>query len=192
MEKFPSSNVYIVKVSDSIYFSFLENRDGTRIKFFGTGEVISVGQLNPYIQSAYGKSPEWIRCMQGSNHFFTPTKPHFTDSAPRTPIQSISIYDELTKMIGNAPKLDDFEVDDYDGASSKKEHKRNERLKEKYYKKAEASFETHRKHYPKLPYGSVTAEEICDIMSWYAQQDKEAKTMQQSSPSYTEPSVLDF
>lgn len=185
MEKFPSSNVYIVKVIDSVYFSFLENRDGTRIKFFGTGEVISVGQLNSYIQSAYGKSPEWVRCMQGKNNFYTEPKQYFHSAAAyQTPIQSISIYDEISNLIGSEPTYSDY-MDDDDGAYSHK-------LIKKELKKDTASYNANKKNYPKLPYGSVTEEEICDIMSWYAQQDKKSKAIQQKSSNYSDPSVLDF
>lgn len=62
-ELYPMGSVYIVKLKNKTYFAFLENREGTKIRFFDSNKVIPSNELLSYIQEKYGRLPIRVRCL---------------------------------------------------------------------------------------------------------------------------------
>lgn len=71
MEEYPIEKIYIMKVRNKEYLALLENRDGSRLKFFNSGKIISSSDLMK-------ENCVWIRQLAGkNNHGLPPTKYHY-------------------------------------------------------------------------------------------------------------------
>ncbi len=180
---YPNSNVFVVKVQNQTYLAFLLNQDGSRIKFFGSGEVIPKSELSSYIQRKYHKSYDWVKVMRGANPF------HQSSVSLRSAAWGgggypTSIRDEIERAVGTKPSTDYRDYDsDNDGYMSSWREKRVQTAR---MEKQLADYEARASSYPSFAErDSVTEYEICEVMSWYAGKDKPPST-----PSYG--GVLDF
>lgn len=170
MSTYPNSNVFIVKVQNQTYLAFLLNQDGTRIKFFGSEEIISKGELHSYIQSKYNKRPDWIKCMRGSNPFQQGSVSMRSQMWGGGSTQT-SIRDEIDRAVGQKPSDDyrDYDSDNDGYMSSWKE----KRVLSQRMEKQMAEYESRASSYPSFEsYHSVTDYEICEVMTWLAGKDK--------------------
>lgn len=187
MSIYPNANVYVVRVTNKTYVAFLENQDGSRIKFFGSGEVIPAQELKSYIARKYGKEPDWVRCMFGDNHFYKDTRSHFQRMrmGGGYNYQEESIRVEFDKMRGQMPSTDyhDYDTDNDYFSNSRKE----ERVLSQRMNAALEAYEARASQFPSFasPH-SVTESEICEVMEWYARRDKDGPTHENYG------SVLDF
>ena len=186
MSIYPNQNVYVVRVANKTYVAFLENQDGSRIKFFDSGEVIPAQELNSYITRKYGKAPDWVRCMLGENHFYKDPRSHFQRMGMGgRNYQEECIRVEFDNMRGIRPSTDyhDYDTDDDYFSNSRKE----ERVLSQRMNAALEAYDAKASQYPSFqsPH-SVTDSEICEVMEWYARRDKEYQ------PPENYGSVLDF
>ena len=186
MSIYPNSNVYIVRVTNKTYVAFLENQDGSRIKFFGSGEVIPASELRAHISAKYGKQPDWVRCMLGANHFYKDTRSAFARMrCGGHSYEEESIRCELDRMVGNKPSTDyhDYDSDNDSYMSPRKE----ERVLKQRMNDRIAAYEAHASQFPSFQsQNSVTESEICEVMEWFANKDKSAPVRENYG------SVLDF
>lgn len=185
MSEYPNDHVYIIKVKNQTYIACLTNNDSTRVKFLHSSKIVEVPELKRYIQSVYGKEPEWIRCMGSWNMLV----PHPKSTSLRSMGCSSSpehtgIREEINKKIGTKPSTDPFDYDSVydDNLSCRKEQK----AREKRMKNRLAEYEAKASQYPSFSRPlSVTDEEICEVMEWFSLNEKD-------TPSYNFGSCLDF
>lgn len=181
---YPNSNVFVVKVQNQTYLAFLLNQDGTRIKFFGSNEVISKNELSSYIQNKYHKSYDWIKVMRGYNPF------HQSSASMRSRMWGggsgpTSIRDDIDRAVGSKPSTDytDYDSDNDSHLSSWAERRAQKARMERQL----ADYEERVNSYPSFEErDSVTEYEICEVMSWYASKDKPPQAPQNYG------GVLDF
>lgn len=181
---YPNSHVFVVKVQNQTYLAFLLNQEGTRIKFFGSGEVIPKSELGSYIQRKYNKSYDWVKVMRGSNPF------HQSSASMRSRMWGGGSYptgirDDIEKAVGSKPSTDytDYDSDNDSHLSSWGERRAQKARMEKQL----AAYEERVSSYPTFSdRDSVTEYEICEVMSWYASKDKEPRAPQNYG------GVLDF
>ncbi len=173
MSIYPNSNVFVVKVQNQTYLAFLLNQDGSRIKFFGSEEIIPKTDLESYIQRKYNKKPDWIKCMRGSNPFFKSTASIRSQMWGGSGYPT-SIRDDIERAVGSKPSSDYHDYDsDNDGYMSSWKEKR---VLSQRMEKQMAAYEERANSHPSFESPtSVTESEICDVMTWYASKDKPPK-----------------
>lgn len=203
MAEYPTNKIYIVKVKNKVYLAFLENRDGTRIKFFGSGDVIPENEVYNYIEKKYNRKPVWIRQVRGSdgrkkycknaNSYTThrdfygtywdkTPPPEYFDIAHDFPIFD---YDRPSKP---SDRLYEYEGDDED-LSNRILKRRMKKAFEEYEQKMTA-YENARENFPsfaKNSYTSYTENDVCELMEWL-----ESKDPEQEPESEKYYSTLDF
>ena len=170
---YPNSHVFVVKVQNQTYLAFLLNQDGSRIKFFGSNEVIAKSELSSYIQRKYHKSYDWVRCMRGTNPFYQ------SSASMRSRMwgggsSQTSIRDDIERAVGSKPSTDYTDYDsDYDNHLSSWGAKRAQKAR---MEKQMSDYEERASQYPSFesPH-SVTESEICEVMTWLASKDKPPK-----------------
>ena len=184
MSNYPNSNVFIVKVQNKTYLAFLLNQDGTRIKFFDSGEIIPKSELGSYIQRKYHKSYDWVKVMRGNNPFH-----QFSPISYRSQwlynCYPTGIRDDIEKAIGSKPSTNYLDYDsDNDGYMSSWKEKRKISFKNKQTTRRKGKKSNQKPTINK--HDSVTEYEICEVMTWYASKDN------QPQPTQNYSSVLDF
>lgn len=187
MSTYPNGHVYIVKVKYHTFLAFLANQDNSKVKFFHNNEVVPAADLKPYIRRQYGKNPEWIRCMDGENHFCEHPKvdQYRVMRSGYTPTyEETSIRSQISKAIGYKPSqsLSDYESDNDDFRS----YRREQKALQKRMDQAMDTYNAVASQYPSFErYDSVTDDEIYAVTQWFYNNDRDTQT-----PNYG--SVLDF
>ena len=185
MAEYPNGHVYIIKVRNQTYLACLANNDSTRVRFLHSGEIIEVPEIKRYIQSEYGKEPDWIRCMGPWNKLVPqPKSSSFRSMGYSTSPEQTGIREEINKKVGMRPSTNPFDYDSVhdENLSCRKERK----AREKRMKNRLAEYEANASQYPSFSRPqSVTDEEICEVMEWFSSNERD-------TPSYNFGSVLDF
>ena len=189
MSTYPNDHVYIMKVKYHTFLAFLANQDNSRVKFFHNGAVVSASELKSYIRSQYGQNPEWIRCMDGENHFCEHPKvdQYRVMRCGYTPTyEETSIRSEISKAVGYKPSenLSDYESDNDDFRSYRREQKALQARMDR----AMDAYNANASQYPSFErYDSVTDSEIYAVTQWFYDNDRDRGPQ---TPNYG--SVLDF
>lgn len=183
---YPTNKIYIIKVKDKVYLAFLENRDCTRIKFFGSEEVIPANEVYNYISKVYNRQPVWIRPVsgtEGTNKYFKDSKNY--SFSPRhgynqtPPAAFFSIAHELPDFDYKEPSKPSKITYEYEGDDENLSyHALNRRKKNafKTYEKEMNTYKNTRDNYPsflKNKNSSYTDSDVCDLMEWLKSHDLE-------------------
>lgn len=203
---YPTDKIYIVKIKNKTYLAFLENRDGTRIKFFDSGDVIPINEVYSYISKRYNRPPVWIRpvsgnegsnkyCKDASRYSFNIRRGAYDSTPPAAFFSISSDLPSFNKQPPNRPSdyLGDYESDNNDlgyGRRYRRETKRRMDAALREYEQELAAYEDERDSFPsfmKNKYYSYTESDICDLMEWLRARDPEKEP--ETEKYY---SVLDF
>lgn len=183
MAEYPTNKIYIVKVKNKVYLAFLENRDGTRIKFFGSGDVIPDSEVYNYIEKKYNRKPVWIKQVNGTEYH---NKYCSCFALTNELAGDFQIY--YSGRSKPSEDLGDYERDDENLSNRVLKHKMKKAFKE--YKRDMADYENARENLPsfaKNSYTSYTENDVCELMEWL-----ESKDPEQEPESEKYYSTLDF
>lgn len=188
---YPTNKIYIIKVKNRVYLAFLENRDGSKIKFFGSNEIIPTNEVYNYISKHYNKNPIWIRqvhgtdgrakyCKNAQSYYWVMSKYGNSYYNKTPPPEYFDIVHDLPSLFDikepyrPSDNPTDYELSDND--VSYRELKSRMKDAFKTYEQEMIAYNNARDNFPsflKNQCTSYTDSDVCDLMEWLKSHDPE-------------------